>query len=62
MLASTELVGDLVLIALGLLSFFLLRRGLVNAVVLLLALLLWIPTMAYFVSGSGVDHNGAVYY
>ena len=40
MLASTELVSDLVLIALGLLSFFLLRRGLVNAVVLLLALLL----------------------
>jgi len=64
MLESTELVGDLVLTALGLLSFFLLRRGLVNAIVhlLLLALFLWIPTMTYFVCGSGVDHNGAVHY
>ena len=58
------LAGDLVLIAFGTLSLILLRTGHVTAVIhlLLLSLLIWIPAMAFFVSGTGVDHNGAVHY
>ena len=58
------LIGDLVLITLGASSFLLLRARLITMAIhlLLLGLLVWILTMAYFVSGSGVDHNGAVHY
>ena len=58
------LVGDLVLIAIGALSLFTLRTGWITAAIhiLLISLLVWIPAMAYFVSGSGVNDNGAVHY
>jgi len=58
------LVGDLVLIATGTVTLLLLRRGWVTAAIhlLLIGLLIWIPAMAYYVSGSGVNDNGAVHY
>ena len=58
------LTADLVLIAIGTVSLLLLRFGWVTAAihVLLVALLIWIPAMAYYVSGSGVNNNGAVHF
>lgn len=58
------LVGDLVLIAIGAAVLSLLRIGWITVAihVLLIALLIWIPTMAYYVSGSGINNNGAVHY
>ncbi|MDP6182585.1 MAG: hypothetical protein QF609_02095, partial [Gammaproteobacteria bacterium] len=58
------LVGDLVLIAIGAISLALVRMAWITAAIhiLLIALLIWIPAMAYNVSGSGVNDNGAVHY
>ncbi len=57
-------VADLVLIAIGTISLSLLRIGWITAAihVLLVALLIWISAMAYYVSGSGVNNNGAVHF
>ncbi len=58
------LIGDLVLITIGLATLLLMRLGWITAAIhlLLIALLIWIPTMAFYVSGSGVNNNGAVHY
>ncbi len=58
------LIGDLVLIGIGGIAFLLLRRGWILASIhwLLIGLLLWVAAMAYFVSGSGSEHDGAVHY
>jgi class 3 adenylate cyclase len=58
------LIGDAVLILIGATSLFLLRTRWITAAihVMLIALLIWIPAMAYYVSGSGVNDHGAVHY
>ncbi|MFT4562816.1 MAG: adenylate cyclase [Gammaproteobacteria bacterium] len=58
------LVADLVLIAIGTVALLMVRNGWITAAIhfILVALLFWIPAMAYFVSGSGVNDNGAVHF
>ena len=58
------LIGDLVLIGIGAATLLLMRFGWITLAIhmLLIALLIWIPAMAYYVSGSGVNNNGAVHY
>lgn len=56
--------ADLLLICIGAMSYFLLRskRILIAIHWLLLSLLFWVMGVAFFISGSGVNHNGAVHY
>ena len=58
------LVADLILIGIGVFSYTLLRskRILIAIHWSLLSLLFWVGAVAYFISGSGVNHNGAVHY
>jgi len=58
------LIADLILIVVGITVLSLIRARLIAAAVhlLLISLLIWIPAMAFFVSGSGVEHRGAVHY
>ncbi len=58
------LVADLVLMALAGLALVLVRRGLLVVAIhgLLIALLAWIGAVAWFISGSGLHHHGAVHY
>ena len=58
------LIADLILIGIGSLALILVRVGWINSAIhlLLISLLIWIPMMAFFVSGSGVNNNGAVHY
>ena len=57
-------LADVILVAVGLTSYYFLRskRLLVSLHWLLLSLLIWVVGVAYFISGSGVNHNGAVHY
>ncbi|MFT4583646.1 MAG: class 3 adenylate cyclase [Gammaproteobacteria bacterium] len=58
------LIGDLGLIGIGSIALLLVRTGWITAAIhfILITLLVWIPAMAYFVSGSGVNDNGAVHF
>lgn len=58
------LIADLILIGIGVLALILVRSGWITSAIhlILISLLLWIPMMAYYVSGSGVNNNGAVHY
>lgn len=57
-------IADVLLVAIGGISYALLRskRILVAIHWLLLSLLFWVVGVAHFISGSGVNHNGAAHY
>lgn len=58
------LIADAVLLFISAVSYLLLRakKLLISIHWLLLSMLVWVAAVAYFISGSGVHHNGAVHY
>ena len=58
------LLADVVLIAIGLATLLLIRRAKLLWAIhwMLIALPIWVAGTAYFISGSGVNHHGAVHY
>ena len=58
------LVADVILIGIGLVTIWMLRKANLLLAIhwVLTAMLVWIACVAYFISGSGVNHHGAVHY
>ena len=58
------LVADVILVAIGLSTYVLLKKAklLFSIHWLLILLIVWVASVAYFISGSGVNHHGAVHY